>query len=783
MNQIVKAWFLLLKKKRVFFQVFYLGFFLLFSCSPKKYIPKDKYLLESNKIQTSSSKIKEREFRKFIKQKSNKRILGLKIPMYLYSLSAPDKENKLNDFFRDKGEKPVVWDKYLTDESRKQIEYFLENKGYYDAVVRDTVILSDKKAEVKYKVILRDPYRIHNVTFNVLDSVLEPYVYYDTTNTLLEKGAVFDVELLEQERNRITKQLKDNGFYKFSKDFVNFIADTTVNGNHKNLVDITIQINKYLIKNEDDDYIKTSHNRYKINKIFVYPDYEPKEAIGREDEYMKGLDTTEHKGLFFIYEDNPGIKLNLVSQSNYLSSGEWYNQGDVNSTYQHLNSLRLFKMINIRFEEIDSSNNDNNKFLNAHIYLKKLTLQSYTVELEGTNSSGNLGGAGNFVYQHKSLLGGAENFETKLTGAFEILDPEKFSRIDNILKVGVELNLDIPKFLLPVLKSESFVKKYNPKTSFSLLYNYQERPDYTRTIANLSFGYKWKGNRFLDHFINPIELNILRLPFRSQEFENAIKTTYLRNSYEDHFLSLSSYSLIYNNQDVKKTRDFQYFRLNSEVGGNILTGINQLSKVEKSKNHYELFGIRYAQFIKLDFDIRHYHIFDPENRIVYRLFLGGGLPYGNSEALPFVKQYFSGGANSLRAWNVRALGPGSYSTGEELTYPNQTGDLKFETNVEYRFPMFWILEGALFVDAGNIWTIKEHENLQGAKFEIDKFIDELAVGTGFGLRFDLSFSVIRLDIGLKMHDPEFESGNRWLPGNRNISNNTLSWNIAIGYPF
>jgi outer membrane protein assembly factor BamA len=394
-----------------------------------------------------------------------------------------------------------------------------------------------------------------------------------------------------------------------------------------------------------------------------------------------------------------------------------------------------------------------------------------------------LGGGGNLVYRHKSLFHGAENFETKLTGAFEILDPEKFSRIDNTVKIGAEVSLDVPKFMLPVLKSEAFVKKYHPKTSFSALYNYQERPDYTRTIANLSFGYKWKSSSFMNHFINPVELNILRLPFRSEKFKDAIEATYLQNSYEDHFLSLSSYSLIYNNQNVKKARDFQYFRLNSEIGGNILTGVNHLIGQEKPQEYFELFGIRYAQFFKLDVDFRYYQILDSDSRIVYRFFAGGGLPYGNSEALPFVKQFFSGGANSIRAWNVRSLGPGSYSPEELTGYPNQTGDLKLEANVEYRFSMLWILEGAFFLDAGNIWTIEEHENLEGAKFEAGKFVNDMALGTGFGLRFDLSFSVVRLDLGLKLRDPKYPSPEKWLPGSRKISSNTVSWNIAIGYPF
>lgn len=773
----------LIKKNFVIKPLYIFAIFLLFlfSCNPAKYIPKDKYLLKKNKIEIDSRGIKKRELEKFIRQQPNRTVLGIKFPMYLYSLSNPEKEKGIHKFLREKGETPVIWDKYMMEDTKQQMQYYLENKGYYYANVEDTAIIKNNKARVKYYVEPNKPYRIRKVDFEVRDSSLQKFIYQDTSNTLLSKGDIFDVELLQQERERINRYLKTKGYYRFSEDFINYVADTTVDSGNNKWVDLTIQVDKYLSR-DDEPYERVQHSRYKINNIYVYPDYDPKEAIAGEANYLQSSDSTEFEGLNFVYSDEPAFNHNLVKQANYIQNDDWYNRDDVNSTYNHLNSYRLFKLINIRFREVDSIAENGIKYLNAHIYLKKFPSQSYTVEVEGTNSSGNLGGAGNFLYQHKNLFGGAENFETKLTGAFEILDPERVTRIDNMIKIGGEINLDIPKFIAPFLERDRFVKKYHPKTSFSAHYNYQERPDYTRTLANMSFGYKWQSGN-CNHFINPVELNILRLPFRSEEFKRNIENTYLRNSYEDHFLSLSSYSLVFNNQDVKKTRDFQFFRMNAEFGGNILTGMNTLIREKDQGEHYELFGIRYAQFFKMDFDFRYYNILNSDNRLVYRLFAGGGFPYGNSSVLPFVKQYFSGGANSLRAWNVRSLGPGSYSPAMPARYPNQTGDLKLEANMEYRFDMFWILEGALFLDMGNIWTIREHENLPGAKFDIGQIHEDIAIGTGFGMRFDLSFSVVRLDIGLKMRDPGFEANERWLPGNRKISNNTLSWNIAIGYPF
>jgi len=746
-------------------------------------VPEDKYLLKGYDIEIESdgADIKKNELKSYIKQKPNRKFLGLKFPLFIYSLSNKDKDSGLSKVFENMGEKPVVWDKYMTEEAKKQIRYFLENKGYYNSTVKDTVVFSGRKAKVKYLIDLNEPYIINNISYDIRDSFLKSYIFQDTTKRLINKGDIFSVEKMETERKRIENLLKNEGFYDFSKDFISYVADTT---HIENKVDLTLRVSKYPVKTDDGEIKNISHKRYKINNIYIFPDYSPKQAIAERGEYMENLDTTTINYLNFVYKDDPGIELKTLAQSNYIFPEEWYKQEDVDRTYEHLNSLRIFKLINIRFDKLEQDSLQEENELNCYIYLKKLKLQSYTIELEGTNSSGNLGGGGNLLYSHKSLLNGAENFQTKFTGAFEILDPERFSRLDNTLKLGTEVSLDVPKFIIPFFKSEQFVKRYHPRTSFSAMYNYQERPDYTRTLANLSFGYKWEASSKLSYFVNPFELNILRLPYISGDFFSDIRDSYLRFSYDDHFLSLTSFNMIYNNQSEKKGQDFQYLRLNSEIGGNILTAVNKIADSKKVDGDYQLFGIRYAQYAKMDLDFRYYDVINESNRLVYRIFIGGGFPYGNSNALPFVKQYFSGGANSIRAWNVRSLGPGSYTPEDQRRYPNQTADLKFETNMEYRFKMFWILEGAFFADIGNIWYLEQGGDIpEETIFYPDRFFDDLAIGTGFGLRFDLSFSILRLDLGLKFRDPSFSTGEKWLPGNRSISANTLSWNIAIGYPF
>ena len=774
-----------MRHKTIIYFIFLLPLALgLFSCSSTRHLPEEEYLLKRYKIKSDNKNIEKSEIKKYIRQKPNQRFLGLSFPLFLYNLSNPDKDKGINKWLRKTGEAPVVWDRYMMRESAQQIKNYLEKQGYYDAQVTDSAIFHDHKVTVQYNLDVQKPYRVRNVEYHVKDSVLKPFLFPDTARLPVNPGDVFSVELLQQERNMIETILRNKGFYRFSKDFVNYIADTTT---RKNRVDLTVEINPFPVREgEEDELITASHKRYQIDSIYIFPDYDPKEAIADREEYIASLDTLEHKNLKFVFRGDPGVDLEVIKQSNYLEPGGWYSQDETNKTYQHLNSLRLFQIINIKFNESAASVDSLVGKLDCHIYLKKFKLQSYTIELEGTNSSGNIGGAGNLVYTHKSIFGGAEQFQSKFTGAFEILDQEKFSRIDidNTLRLGTELSIDFPKFLLPFLRSERFVKEYNPKTTLSAMYNYQERPDYKRTLANLTFGYRWQNQNYLTHYVNPIELNVLRLPFLSENFKKNLEEIYLKSSYDNHFLSVTSYSMIFNNQDMKRTRNFQYFRLNAEVAGNILTGFSKIINMNQVGDHYEIFGIRYAQYFKVDFDFRHYQILNDNERFVYRLFVGSGFPYGNSNALPFVKQYFSGGANSIRAWNVRALGPGSYTPREDFTgYPNLTGDVKLEFNWEYRFKMFWLLEGAFFVDAGNIWSVNPGDDRVGAQFDPGNFFSEIAVGTGLGLRFDLSFSVLRLDMGLKMKDPSYPSGERWLPGNRSINRENISWNIAIGYPF
>jgi outer membrane protein assembly factor BamA len=753
---------------------------LFFSCSPVKYVQEEDYLLDRYRIKITEGKINKEDLRNYIRQKPNKRILGIRFHLGMYNLSSKKKQKGISNWLRTIGEEPVIFDEFLTQKSKEQLKSYLNNKGYYNSVVTDTIQFRRSRARVLYKVDAKKPYKIREVTYTCSDSSLAPIVLPDTVNSLIDVDDNFDLDILQEERERIETQLKNKGYYTFSKDFINFQADSSAKD-----LDVALNLNVKRRPVKKGNVVElTEHKKYTIRNVYVFTNFDQKIALEQKELYYDDIDTTFQDGMFFVSKWEDKLNRRVIHQSNFIVPGDFYSLNNANKTYRSLNSLRLFKIINIQYSELDSTHVDSLGYaqLDCHIQLTKYYLQSYTVELQGTNSYGNIGAGGSFLYQHRSLFGGAEITDFKINGSIETIDEQSLGGNDYTTELGGNITISIPKFILPIFKAEKFSKKFTPKTQISVGYNFQDRIEYKRSIANISYGYNWDGNRYLKHYVKLVELNAIDLK-ATDSFTEYIDSTYLKSSYENHLVSVSNYSLVFNNQDIKKNRDFYFFRMNSEFSGNILSLASQLANATKVDEKYEVLGIPFSQYFKVDFDFRYYDILDKSSSIAYRLFAGVGIPYGNSEVLPFEKMYFSGGANSLRAWNVRDVGPGSYSGGSRTRFPNQTGDIKLEANLEYRFKMFWVLEGAFFIDAGNVWSLNSDE-FEGGLFRKDKFYKEFAVGSGFGTRLDFSFFIFRIDLGVKLRDPALSEGQRWIVGNR-----ALNWqydftiNIGIGYPF
>ncbi|ASB49780.1 translocation and assembly module lipoprotein TamL [Alkalitalea saponilacus] len=756
---------------------------LLPGCRSTKYVPEGERLLTRVQIKNDARDISRDDLRGYIRQQENLRILGFwKLHLGIYNLSGRDDSKGFNRWLRRIGEAPVIYDSTLVDRSVDQMQLFLRNRGYYLAEVSDTVTFpTRRRARVKYTVESGPRYRLNNVYYRIDDDSIRSYVLSDTTNTVLRRGRGFTVQMHNQERDRITENLRNNGFFNFSREFIYFLADSSV-GNHR--------VNDTLVimpppQNMSGRTESGNHARYSIRNVFFQVGIDPQERSidGIRPDFQ--ADTLFYQGFYFVFEDELDFKPEVLLNSNSIMPGGLFRSSQVERTQILLSDLRIFRYINIRFRELEGEFDEHgNKILDCVIHVVPGKYQSYALEVEGTNSSGNLGAAGNIKYQHKNIFNGAELFtlNTRVARQNQFIMRSGSKEQFNTMEFGAESSVVFPQFLLPV-RIERFRQRYNPKTTIAAAYNYQRRPDYTRTIVNARMGYTWRASRYSTHSFFPLDFNLVNIPSVSDAFKAIINESFLRYAYEDHLIANLNYTYIYNQQEIgQRWRDFWYLRLSLESAGNILDLMAPIWSENMQDGYNTILGIRYAQYLKADIDVRYHSPIDRYTSLTYRFFGGVGIPYRNLNVLPFEKRYFSGGANSIRAWPVRGLGPGS-SSDDRLTWYNQTADIKLEANVEYRFPLFWLLEGALFVDVGNIWGIRPEGSMEDGLFEFDRFYRQLAVGTGFGTRFDFNYFIFRIDTGLKLRDPAELSGDRWIPFSRSYNWNDVAFNFAIGYPF
>jgi outer membrane protein assembly factor BamA len=761
-----------------------LGAILLSGCVTTRFVPDEKYLMSNINYEIDNRQVNKEELSSYVRQEENLKILGfIKFHLWLYNLS---KREKPKSWFRNIGEAPAIYDEVLINKSATQIKQYLNNKGYYQAKVVGKSILKNKKAKVTFIIETGKPYRIRNIAISVNDSRISDFIQSSKTESLIKSGDILDVDILDKERSRITRILNNKGLFKFVDEYIHFKIDSSfallqadvalVIDNPRMLSDLTKEI---------------AHKQYYIEdySINVFTPPKGENAVSFQD----FSDTTHLNGYIFLHKDEIPLKIKTILKTIEMKPGDLYNKTKEERTQNNLYSIRQFKFVNIQFLENLTKCDSLRGWVNGKIFLPLQVKQNYSFNIEGTNSFGNFGIAGNLNFQHRNLFRGGEMFDITLRGATERqiaeVDGKKTQFIMN--ELGSTVKLSLPGFLLPI--NEKRFNLYSmPFTTFSVSYNYQERPKYTRTIINSTFGYQWKTSSNLSHFLNLIDLNSVYIFRIDPVFLEDIKDLNMKSSYTDHIISATSYSIIFNNQDIKKRPDYKYFRMNLETAGNTLWLLSTLTGQAKyvsqetvsgySSKYYELFNTRFAQYLKCDFEYRYGYRFDKYNSVATRAFGGIAIPYGNFNVMPPEKLYFTGGANGIRAWQVRTLGPGAYSK-DSTDYPNQSGDIKIEANIEYRFKLFWIIEGALFVDAGNVWSINRNDNREGSVFKFDRFYDEIAIGTGFGLRLVTNYFIVRADMGLKLRDPALLSGQRWIPGNRSFNSSDLNFNIAIGYPF
>ncbi len=758
---------------------------LFFSCSQVKFVPEDKYLVNNVDVEIDNPEVEKSEAKAFVRLKENYKILGfVKFHLLMYNLSS---KKKTDDWLKRIGEPPQIYNEILSERSKDQLMQFMNNKGYFQALVENEVIFNKekKKASIRFSVKSGDRYVISDVKYHFKEPEMQSLFFRESHIEEIQPGDPFDIYSLEKQQLEIVDLFRNNGYYYFSKDDVRFLADS-------NRVSKQIAIDLFIgtTKSSQIDSAKV-FQPYILNNFYfsVLPGNTP--VTGSRDSVTAFSDTLAWDNFVVYQHKKIRYPSGLFDRAMLLKKNALYSNAEVERTFTAFNLLRQFRFVDIQFEEPKSMQDSN--LLDCYIRLAPLSKQSTMFDIEGTNTSGNFGVAGNITYQHRNLFKGAEVFQLRFKGATERLQRliDDVNEFINTRELGVESNLIIPKLLGPGNFINDF-ERFLPKTVLTLGYNYQKRPEYTRTISNFKFGYDWKTTQDLRHSWNLIDFNVVKVSEYDPEFIKDIEDLYIKSSFTDHLIFAMNYSLVFNNQKLNSKKNYTYIRFNAESAGNSLWAFSEIFSRPKVApvdtlgvgdiKYYQILNTRFAQYVKTDIEISHSQQLDEYNAVVGRAFFGIGIPFGNFGVLPFEKQYFTGGANGIRAWQVRALGPGSYEAPDN-TYPNQSSDIKLEANLEYRYKFTSFLEGALFLDAGNIWAINDKDNREGAIFKLNRFYKQIAVGTGTGVRLDLNYFIFRVDVGLKVRDPAQEESKGWIIGTRPITGNDFNYSFAIGYPF
>lgn len=734
-------------------------------------------------IITGVSGIDKENLESFYRQKPNRKFLSIgfiKPNLSIYNMLNWKHDNRFVRAIRNTfGEAPVIYDTALTNFSSQQMQLYLFNKGYFEASTTQKTTIKKKKATVIYQVNKGNAYLIRNIQFKISDTILRSIYFMNLNNSFLKINTQFDQDNVSSERERITKDIKNFGYYYFNREYIHFDIDSSIKGN---FVDLYLVI--------ENPIGKKAHQAYTINRVDI--------NINSDDTY-KGFRKRESPDSSFIkINDSKNlIKSKVLKRHIFLDHNRPYRDEDLELSYNRIGDLRMFKFVNIDFavDSLDST------LLNSTITLTAAKKQGAQTEIEGYVASANVGSSANFIYTNKNIFRGAEIFEFRIKAGLETQAFIDESQVNNFIFNSRESNtsasITFPGFLL-FRDKKTYGLYASPRTRVGINYITERRPEYKRNTFVGSFNYDWKQNQFLTHSFSPMSINFVRstLSTEASDLLSNLNNKYIKESFDPHITLGLVYTLTYSNQIINLRKDYYYFKLNLEIMG---TGLYASSKLLNNpfntSGSYEYFNLPYYNFTRPEIDLRYFNFVKNKSMIVYRFNAGIGFAYWNSKVLPFERQFFTGGSNSIRAFRARSIGPGKFVdlTASNLTL-DQTGEMKLEGNIEFRFAISdnflgSKLKGASFVDMGNVWILSNENNTEGI-FNINTFHKELAVGTGFGLRLDYSFLLFRFDVGLKLRDPRFIGSEQWViqkinntEWKTNNQYNFWNFNFGIGYPF
>ena len=689
----------------------------------------------------------------YIRQQANSRwFSSFKIPLGTYSLAGRDSSKWINRTLRRIGEKPVLFDTVQARLSCEDLTMAMQNLGYMHADVELQTLVMGKKLRARYVLHPGEPYRINQITYDIMDEQIRELM--DSAGVYgLHANSPFTVTSLDEERKRITRFLTEQGYYRFHKDFIQYTADSARNSRDINL---TLRLLPYRANSNAPE---TAHPRYRIRKI----------------NYLSG-DTTRIP-----------LRQKTLSNNTLMEEGRYFNSSDLQKTYNNFGRLGIVRFTNIRFTELNDTiadDGDRERQLDCAIQISTRQPNTISFQPEGTNTAGDLGAAASLTYQNRNLFHGSELLSLEVRGAFESIKGLEGYENQDYQEYGFETRLQFPRFVAPFLSAD-FCRRSTATSELALSYNLQNRPEFHRRVFSVSWRYRWNDvSRHNAYHLDLIDLNYVYMPWISRTFKEDYldnqnnRNAILRYNYEDLFIMKTGFGFTYNDGVTA-------LKTNVETAGNLLHGLARLTKFEQNSNgQYTLFNIAYAQYAKFDVDYTRLFRFDADNSLALHAGFGIAYPYGNTTVLPFEKRYFSGGANSVRGWSVRELGPGTFrGTDGRIDFINQTGDMKLDLNAEYRTKLFWKFQGAAFIDAGNIWTLREYKDQPGGQFRWSEFYKQIAASYGLGLRLNFDYFILRLDAGMKAVNPAYESSREHYPLLRPRFSRDFTFHFAVGLPF
>jgi len=768
------------------------AFGLLQSCSVKKYLGKDEYLIRkySVKVENKPEGIDVSDLRTFFKPKPNKSFLGIffNLNSYYVAKVKPTKFNKWRD--RKFGVYPSIYDEDDAARIARKMEKYLDNVGFFNSTVSFDVELKKKKAKLYFDVKPAKPYHISKISYDISDTLIRSFFDKNLNKTLIKEGDIYNAYTFDDERDRITSDLRDVGYYFFNRNYIQFIVDSSFR-NHTMTVVLKINNVKVPVKGNPGKFREIDHKRYFVKQVDVIPDFKPNDSLGYDTvvHYIRFWDDQKkYPYIFLLNKEKKRLKPQAFNTALRIRPGQPYSQSSVQMTYRHLFNYSILRTANISFDTTGAGKEtgQNHYYLNSRIQMQTGKVNSIQLEAIGTNSSGDLGVRANIIYSNRNIFKKGEVFSLNLKGGFEAQSTASLggtggSQFFNTFEAGINGNIYFPWFFFPG-RYEKFNQHYNPVSNFNFGYSYQRRYNYSQNITSLGISYSWNQKKEIRHIVSPIVLNYVNInptPAFDSILENEPNPR-IREQYSDHMTFGFNYSFIYNNQNLKYLQHFNYFRLDFESSGNFLYAMNALFRSPKTEDgYYKFLGVRYAQFMKATFDYRHYDYFkNKNNSIVFRFLLGLAVPFLNSTEITFEKGYYAGGANDMRGWKFRTLGPGGYQGQGDY---ERIGEIQAETNLEFRFTIYHFLKGAFFTDIGNIWIFRSSETYPNGEFLWDTFYKQLAMDMGFGLRFDFTYFVFRLDAAIPVRDPAYPESERWRF--QYLQFNDFVINLGIGYPF